>query len=90
MAMLYDAAGYHGAVDVGVAVTGIDGAGSERANRGLDSGRPYPSERFTRTDRVAAGQLKDADVVAQGLLHDLFDATTGIEGWSPWTQPQNR
>jgi hypothetical protein len=90
MATLYEAAGYHGAVDVGVAVTGIKGAGSERANRGLDSGLSYTTNRFTRTDRVAAGQLKNADVVAYGLLHDLFDATTGIEGWNPWTQPQSR
>jgi hypothetical protein len=90
MAMLYDAAGYYGAVDVGIAVTGIKGARSERANRGFGSGAPYPTDRFTRADRVAVGQLKDADVVAQGLLHDLFDATTGIEGWNPWTQPQNR
>jgi len=90
MAMLYEAAGYHGAVDVGVAVTGIKGARSERGSRGFDSGPPYPTDRFTRTERVAAGQLKDADVVAYELLHDLFDATTGIEGWNPWTQPQNR
>jgi hypothetical protein len=90
MAMLYEAAGYHGTVDIGVAVTGIKGARSERANRGFGSGSPYPIDRFTRTDRIAAGQLKDADLVAQGLLHDLFDATTGIEGWNPWTQPQNR
>ncbi len=90
MAMLYEAAGYHGAVDVGVAVIGIEGAKSERANRGFGSGPPYPSARFTRTDRVVAAQLKDASEVAQGLLHDLFDATTGVEGWNPWTQPQNR
>jgi hypothetical protein len=90
MAMLYEAAGYHGAVDVGVAVTGIKGARSERGSRGFDSGPPYPTDRFTRTERVAAGQLKDADIVAYELLHDLFDATTGIEGWNPWTQPQNR
>jgi hypothetical protein len=89
-ALLYDAAGYYGAVDVGVAVTGIEGAESERATRGFESGPPYPSARFSRTDRIAAAQLKDAPEVAQGLLHDLFDATTGIEGWNPWTQPQNR
>jgi hypothetical protein len=90
MAMLYEAAGYYGSVDVGVAVTGIKGAKSYRATQGFNIGPAYPSDRFTRTDRVAAGQLKAADVVAYGLLRDLFDAATGIEGWNPWTQPQNR
>jgi hypothetical protein len=90
MSMLYEAAGYHGTVDVGIAVTGIKGSKSYRANRSFNSWPAYPSDRFTRTDRVAAGQLKNADVVAYELLHDLFDATTGQEGWNPWTQPQNR
>jgi len=33
MGALYVAAGYHGAVDVGAALTGVKGAESERARR---------------------------------------------------------
>lgn len=90
MAAIYKAAGYHGAVDVGLAVTGIKGAFSERGSRGFGGGYPYPVENYTRHDRMAAAQLSDAPSVSYGLLRHLFETTTGIDGWDPWTQPANR
>lgn len=89
MGALYDAAGYHGAVDVGLAITGVQGAHSERRERSF-GGPPYPVSNYTRTIRVAAAQLRDAGEIAQGLLRHFFEATTGIDGYNPWTQPSHR
>ena len=90
MDMLYKAASYYGGIDVGIALTGIQGAKSERRERGFNSGVVYPVATYARTNRVSAGQLSEAPALAQELLHHFFDASTGIEGWNPWTQPQNR
>ena len=86
MAMLYEAAGYHGAVDVGLAITGISGARSMQLERGFHPGPTYPTDRYTRTERVAAKQLLDAAEITRQLLQDFFDASTGTEGWSPWAK----
>jgi hypothetical protein len=90
MGKLYEAAGYHGQVDVGVAVTGIEGALSERDSRSFHPAPAYPVGTFARTDRVAARELLNPDEVGYRLLRHLFEATTGIDGWNPFTQPQNR
>ena len=92
MGAIYEAAGYHGAVDVGVAITGVKGAESERANRNyarFDLAR-YPVDQYRRTDRVAAAELRAAPALSQRLLRHFFEATTEIDGWNPWTQPKNR
>jgi schlafen family protein len=89
MGALYAAAGYHGAVDVGLAITGVRGARSERQRRNF-GGPPYPVDGYTRTLRVAAGELEDPADVGQRLLGHFFEATTGIDGYNPWTQPRNR
>ncbi len=54
MSMLYDAADYHGHVDVGVAITGLEGAISYKAARshGFHREVPYTAPTFTRTARV--------------------------------------
>ena len=86
MGKLYEAAGYHGHVDVGVALTGIQGVMSERARHSLGSNYAYPVDAFSRTDRLAAAQLLAPDEVAHHLLRHLFEATTGVEGWNPFIQ----
>ena len=86
MSAIYDAAGYHGAVDVGVAVTGIAGARSELRNQRHNPGPRYPNANYSRTKRLAAGELANADDVSLGLLRHLFSATTEIEGWDPFNQ----
>jgi hypothetical protein len=91
MAMLYDAAGYHGAVDVGLAITGISGARSmQLEQRGFRPGPTYPADKYSRTERVAAMQLLDAPEIARQLLQDFFDASTGADGWSPWPEPEDQ
>jgi hypothetical protein len=92
VAKLYEAAGYHGSVDVGLALTGIEGARSERGrrNRTFHSGPTYPAGAFTRTDRVAAAELHAADDIAHRLLRHFFEATTGIDGYNPWAEQKNR
>ena len=91
MATIYEAAGCHGHVDVGVALTGIEGARSERRNRSFGGdGFTYGAPTFARTARVAAGELAAPASVAHSLLRQFYEATTGIDGYNPFTQPQNR
>lgn len=91
MGVVYEAAGYHGHIDVGVALTGIHGAQSERRNRGFGGGRfAYSASAFTRTDRISAAELGAPADVAHGLLRHFYAATTGIDGYNPFTQPNNR
>jgi hypothetical protein len=91
MGKLYEAAGYFGHVDVGVAVTGIQGASSERRNRnfGLRDFH-YSSDAFTRTERVAAGELAEPSVVTHRLLRNFYEATTGIIDCNPFAEPGHR
>ena len=92
MGAVYAAAAYHGAVDVGLAITGLKGAESERALRGFPRPVPhtYPVDIYTRTTRIAAAELGDAPALGQRLLRHFFAATTEIEDYNPWTQPDNR
>jgi hypothetical protein len=63
----------HGHVDVGVALTGIQGAHSERRGRmfGLRDFQ-HSSEAFTRSARVAAVELAEPSVVAHSPLAQLL------------------
>lgn len=77
MGAYYEAAGYRGHVDVGVAVDGIEGARSfhRRGSGGFDT-EAYGAPTFTRTARVAAVQLeKEPQQVALGLIRHLLEAT---------------
>jgi hypothetical protein len=84
----YNRAGYIGAVDFGVAVTGIRGVFSghkhdQRLLRAAVRGEPgYPQEDYRATERIAtAADLKPREV-AMGLLQRLFDALVGM-GYEP-------
>jgi hypothetical protein len=92
MGVVYAAAEYHGTVDVGLAITGLKGAESERALRGFPRPVPhtYPIDVYTRTTRIAAAELGDAPALGQRLLRHFFAATTEIEDYNPWTEPDNR
>lgn len=64
---------------------------SERRNRGFGGGRfAYSASAFTRTDRISAAELGAPADVAHGLLRHFYAATTGIDGYNPFTQPNNR
>lgn len=45
---------------------------------------PYPTDTYTRTERVAAGELADAEAITRRLLRHFFDAVTGFGGFDPW------
>lgn len=79
---VYSVAGYHGHVDIGVALTGLRGATSQFGRYGRRF--PYPTDEYARTERVAAGELSEAEAVARRLLRHFFDAVTGFEGFDPW------
>jgi hypothetical protein len=83
MGAVYLAAGYYGQVDVGVAITGIEGAGSlVRWNMGDDFA--YSAPTFTRTASVPAVELERAAALAHQLLRHFYEATTGIEDYNPF------
>jgi hypothetical protein len=87
MSVFYEAAGYHGHVDVGVAITGLQGTVSYKAGRyGHGTSVPYSAPTFTRTERIAAVQLEEPDEVAHGLLRHFYEATSGIDGYNPFTE----
>jgi len=84
-AVLFEQAGYFGAVDLGVAVTNLHGAMSVgryehvRSPMVIRSHEPaYNSSTYTRTCRLsAARELAKPENVALALLGRLFIATTG-------------
>lgn len=84
MATVYESAGYHGHVDIGVALEGLGGAASlVRQGRWFED-FTYGAAKFTRTGRVAAAELHRPDEVAHGLLRHFYEATTGIDGYNPF------
>jgi hypothetical protein len=88
MGALYAAAGYHGQVDVGLAVTGIEGAGSAlRSQNWMAGDFTHGAAEFRRTARVAAAELQAAHVVAHDRLRDFYEARSGIEGYNPFSRP---
>jgi hypothetical protein len=83
MGELYERAGYRGPVDIGVAITGIEGAQSYLivALHGY-SVRTYDAEGYYSTARVSAGELEGGTSVARKLVQRLVDASVG-EGIDP-------
>lgn len=84
MGAYYEAAGYAGLVDLGIAVTNLTGGVSShlQARHILHEPPPYQAESFTRTDRVPASKLGEPEVMVQRLLRRFFDALTGT-----WYEP---
>jgi hypothetical protein len=80
---LYEAGGYHGQVDIGLAVTGIRGAVT--ITRELIYGRDaYNADSYPRTERVAAGELVDPEAVTLRMLRHLLEVSTGVDGYNPF------
>ena len=79
MAALYEASGYWGSVEVGLAVTGIKGAisGQLVGSLGEKRAEPYPDDDYRETRRFSRLELSDNTLnCAQHLTRRLF-ATTG-------------
>jgi hypothetical protein len=76
MGALYEAAGYTGLIDVGMAVTGIEGAAPLGEHYWGDTKFSGPAPR--RTSRVSAAELRDdAKGVTLSLIRRFLDATRG-------------
>ncbi len=76
---LYDAAGYLGAVDIGLALTGIQGGTPYFTNRAYYFERfsPYDRNEYRRTLRVTTPALaKDRQIVAEALVMPFIRALT--------------
>jgi hypothetical protein len=85
MGAFFEAAGYIGSVDVGAAVTGIEGAAPYGLHMWGDNTFSGPAPR--RTSRVSAGELRDgAAGIALSMIRRLLDATREV-GWSPFEEP---
>lgn len=84
MGALYEAAGYVGLVDVGAAVTGIEGAAPYGLHVWRDTGFSGPPPR--RTTRLSAHELRsEPKEVTLSLVRRLLDATRGTS-YSPFAE----
>jgi hypothetical protein len=83
-AALYKRAGYHGHVDVGASITGLEDAygGGSRGRFGYE-GHTYAAERFTNTTRVSVAELAFVQDRTRGLLGRFFEASGG-DGYDPF------
>ncbi len=84
---LYEVAGYHGHVDIGVFVNGLRGARSFMVRddfRGWFTGQPYNAPEFRRTERVSAIELREPKVVVARMLRPLFELTSGQRDFNPF------
>ena len=86
MGAVYEAAGYRGRVDVGIAITGVEGANSYIRSRNwrMDELR-YSADSFTRTAGVNATELTDASVLTHRLLRHFYTASTGHADYNPFS-----
>lgn len=90
----YEAAGYHGAVDMGVAVTNLDG-GYSLGRIENQSGPAFPlwdrvptytGSTFTRVRRLAtASELAEPQVLAMSLLGRLLATTTKLPEYTQFS-----
>jgi hypothetical protein len=89
---LFAAASYFGSVDLGVAATNLDGAVGVGRHENVRSGfviwshvPKFNAATYTRTRRLStATELQDTEGITVALLRRLFDATTGLDGFSPF------
>jgi len=85
MGALYEAADYTGSVDVGVALTGIEGAAPFGLHQWGDNKFSGPVPR--RTLRVSAAELRDNPKgITLSLIRRLLDVTRGT-AWTPFEDP---
>lgn len=77
MGALYAAGGYHGHVDIGGAVAGLQGGYSSTIPQHGFYTNPYNAETYPRTERVAAAALAEPAVIVRRMLRHLFEATIG-------------
>lgn len=84
MTELYVAAPYHGEIDIGVALTNLKGAVSIQGRDRFAFARPFTADGFTRTARVSAAALADAEARTRDLLGRFFEASTGVDRFDPF------
>lgn len=85
---LYALGDYHGQVDLGLSVTGLRGG-----HTSTRLGQPFPfrdrepfgADVFPRTERVAAGTLREPKHLVRDMLRHLFEATTGRDDFDPFS-----
>jgi hypothetical protein len=86
MGAYYEAAGYYGQVDVGLAVIGISNGVSGSLSAGGHVVGHYAPPTFTRTERVLAAELREPEKVASQMLRRLNDTTAGTD-FDPFEPP---
>lgn len=85
MGKLFDLAHYHGHLDIGVAVNGLDGALSFTTPEHLVRRTSYNASEFRRTERVTALELREPRPFASRIFRPLFELTTGDEDFDAFT-----
>jgi hypothetical protein len=87
MGHFYRLAGYHGHVDVGVAITGLRGTvttGGGQGGLAFADSDMFEADEFRRTTRRAAAELIEPEPIAADLLRHLFEATTRRSDFDPF------
>jgi hypothetical protein len=87
MGRLYGLCGYNGQVDIGVSVTNIDDGVSSEGSPSWSASferEAYRAESYPRASRATASELLDPRAVANALLGDLFETTTGRADYDPF------
>lgn len=82
---LYELGGYHGFIDVGIAVKGIAETHSATTPARAFVHTAYNADEFVRTARVSVTELRDPKAVASSMLRALFEITTGDPAFDAFT-----
>lgn len=87
---LYTLADYRGHVDIGAAVSGLNGAVSITTPAHEIRRASYNAADFRRTQRVAVSELRDPRAMATRLFRPLFELTTGDPSFDAFTWARAR
>jgi hypothetical protein len=84
---LLEAGDFNGAVDIGIAITGLGGAKSNTrdvANTWTSRRFSYGRGEYRTTRRVPRHELANPESLSLALLRPFLDAATGVENFNPF------
>lgn len=88
-AFLYKRAGFHGSIDVGVAVLGIETVGGATLINAFRGPPAYGAPDYRRHARVSSRELGDHEALTQRLLAPLFEVIS-VRGFDPFAERTDR
>jgi len=88
-AFLYKRAGFHGSIDVGIAVLGIETVGGATLIRAFSGPPTYGAPDYRRHTRVSSAELRDHETLTRRLLAPLFEVIS-VRGFDPFAERTDR